>query len=107
MYSIAYLHLTTEQTDAGQPLNEISDIELLKTQAAIIMTEGPLTKDEADQLFPEQLSDYMRFTICVLRDLGEEVFRRERIKMRLFLIHRLARGQSLMPSDDELNGPGK
>ncbi len=37
------------------------------------------------------------------KEEGEEVFRRERGRMRLYFIRRLAHGLPLMPSEDELN----
>jgi hypothetical protein len=98
-YSVGTLHRASDLQETEKSKTEQS----VSAALTVILRDGPFTKDEMEQLLPDQLQDYLSYTHAILHDFGIDKFKESNRTMRTFLIHRLARGQSLFPSEEELN----
>lgn len=102
-YSVGTLHRASDLQETEKSKTEQSVSDAL----TVILRDGPFTKDEMEQLLPDQLQDYLSYTHAILQDFGIDKFKESNRTMRTFLIRRLARGQSLLPSEEELDQRAK
>jgi hypothetical protein len=102
-YSVGTLHRASDLQETEKSKAEQSVLDAL----TVILRDGPFTKDEMEQLLPDQLQDYLSYTHAILHDFGIDKFKESNRTMRTFLIRRLARGQSLLPSEEELDQRAK
>ena len=102
-YSVGTLHRASDLQETEKSKAEQSVLDAL----TVILRDGPFTKDEMEQLLPDQLGDYLSYTHAILQDFGIDKFKDSNRTMRTFLIRRLARGQSLLPSEEELDQRAK
>ena len=102
-YSVGTLHRASDLQETEKSKTEQSVSDAL----TVILRDGPFTKDEMEQLLPDQLQDYLSYTHAILHDFGIDKFKESNRTMRTFLIRRLARGQSLFPSEEELDQRGQ
>ena len=102
-YSVGTLHRASDLQETEKSKTEQSVSDAL----TVILRDGPFTKDEMEQLLPDQLQDYLSYTHAILQDFGIDKFKDSNRTMRTFLIRRLARGQSLLPSEEELDQRAK
>ena len=102
-YSVGTLHRASDLQETEKSKAEQSVLDAL----TVILRDGPFTKDEMEQLLPDQLGDYLSYTHAILQDFGIDKFKESNRTMRTFLIRRLARGQSLLPSEEELDQRAK
>ena len=102
-YSVGTLHRASDLQETEKSKAEQSVLDAL----TVILRDGPFTKDEMEQLLPDQLRDYLAYTHAILQDFGIDKFKESNRTMRTFLIRRLARGQSLLPSEEELDQRAK
>ena len=102
-YSVGTLHRASDLQETEKSKTEQSVSDAL----TVILRDGPFTKDEMEQLLPDQLGDYLSYTHAILQDFGIDKFKDSNRTMRTFLIRRLARGQSLLPSEEELDQRAK
>ena len=102
-YSVGTLHRASDLQETEKSKTEQS----VSAALTVILRDGPFTKDEMEQLLPDQLQDYLSYTHAILHDFGIDKFKESNRTMRTFLIRRLARGQSLLPSEEELDQRAK